>query len=272
MSPDKPSSSSPDYAYSIANPSPSIFIVGLASAFFFGGVFAVYIHQCVTEDTARASDSGGSAAARLRQSTGGLDHEVIDSFPIFPYSEVKDLKIGKGSAIECAVCISELEDHETLRLIPKCHHVFHFECIDFWLASHSTCPVCRADLVRSTGKTDSSHSVQGQSIRSEPGEAQNQNQISIDVDEYRNEDPERVAKFPRSHSTGHSLCQPGENGERYTLRLPEEVRRQIVSRRLKRTTSCLTELPSPDLVGRSDLWIFAMTPPLLVRSVKSPKG
>ncbi|XP_057491939.1 E3 ubiquitin-protein ligase ATL6-like [Actinidia eriantha] len=216
MSTDNPSfssSSSPDYAYSNADPSPSIFIVVRASAFFFVGLFAIYIRQFVTEDSAGATNPDGSAAARLRRPTGGLDPEVIDSFPIFRYSEVKELKMGKGSALECAVCISEFEDHEKLRLIPKCHHVFHFECIEFWLASHSTCPVCRADLVRSPGKTESTHSVQEQSIRSEPGVAQNQNQIPIDVDEYRNEDPERVAKFPRSHSTGHSLCQPGENCE-----------------------------------------------------------
>jgi E3 ubiquitin-protein ligase ATL6/9/15/31/42/55 len=51
-------------------------------------------------------------------------------------------------------------------------------------------------------------------------------------------------KFPRSHSTGHSLVQPGEKTERYTLRLPEEVRKQIIvmSGKLKRSSSYDVEL------------------------------
>lgn len=48
----------------------------------------------------------------------------------------------------------------------------------------------------------------------------------------------RVSRlFPRSHSTGHSLVQPGEDTERFTLRLPAEVRKQIVNRQLNRATS-----------------------------------
>ena len=51
------------------------------------------------------------------------------------------------------MCLNEFEDDERLRLIPKCDHVFHPECIDAWLASHTTCPVCRANLVPEPGET-----------------------------------------------------------------------------------------------------------------------
>ncbi|KAF9602633.1 hypothetical protein IFM89_030521 [Coptis chinensis] len=70
------------------------------------------------------------------------------------YSVVKGLKIGKG-ALECAVCLNEFGNDETLRLLPKCDNVFHPECIDAWLASHTTCPVCRANLT-----PDSNHPEQ----------------------------------------------------------------------------------------------------------------
>ncbi|KAI8017055.1 RING-H2 finger protein ATL11 [Camellia lanceoleosa] len=68
------------------------------------------------------------------------------------YSVVTGLKIGK-CALECVVCHNEFKDIENLRLIPKCNHVFHPECIDAWLNSHVTCPVCRADLVPQPGET-----------------------------------------------------------------------------------------------------------------------
>lgn len=75
----------------------------------------------------------------------GLELSVIESFPIFVYKDIEQQqKINKG--LECAVCISKFEEGETLRLLPECDHVFHPQCIDVWLASHSTCPVCRANL------------------------------------------------------------------------------------------------------------------------------
>ena len=39
-------------------------------------------------------------------------------------ADVKAHKASKG-ALECVVCLSEFDDDETLRLLPKCSHVFH---------------------------------------------------------------------------------------------------------------------------------------------------
>ncbi|XP_076961059.1 uncharacterized protein LOC143637592 [Bidens hawaiensis] len=45
----------------------------------------------------------------------------------------------------CAVCLSEFEDGEELRTMPECMHSFHAPCIDMWLYSHRSCPICRLD-------------------------------------------------------------------------------------------------------------------------------
>ncbi|THU48847.1 hypothetical protein C4D60_Mb06t03300 [Musa balbisiana] len=39
------------------------------------------------------------------------------------------------------------EADDKLRLLPKCSHAFHVQCIDTWLLSHSTCPLCRRSLL-----------------------------------------------------------------------------------------------------------------------------
>ncbi|KAF9681113.1 hypothetical protein SADUNF_Sadunf06G0191700 [Salix dunnii] len=72
----------------------------------------------------------------------GIDEEVIKSLPFFRFSSLKGSKEG----LECAVCISTFEDSEVLRLLPKCKHAFHDYCIDEWLKSHSSCPLCRYKL------------------------------------------------------------------------------------------------------------------------------
>lgn len=48
--------------------------------------------------------------------------------------------------MDCAVCLSEFEEGETGRVLPKCNHSFHIDCIDMWFQSHSTCPLCRAPV------------------------------------------------------------------------------------------------------------------------------
>ncbi|KAK8712557.1 hypothetical protein V6N13_147794 [Hibiscus sabdariffa] len=290
------------YSYARFSPSLAIIIVVLIAALFFVGLFAIYIRNCSdptgTMRGVRAFNGGPGRSMRGR----GLEAAVIETFPIMVYSEVKDHKIGKG-ALECAVCLNEFEDDETLRLIPKCDHVFHPECIDAWLSSHTTCPVCRADLVPQPGDPVSQLTTsnataaeldleaQNGSGNSEPEEQRRTNNDDVNSEVEAQADRPRKLSFLRSHSTGHSLIQPGENTDRFTLRLPVDVRKQLITRKLNRATSLV--LPRErssrrgyrtsddggssrgklDRGAKPDWWVLSNKPPFFSRasSMKSPK-
>ncbi|KAK7363553.1 hypothetical protein VNO77_05699 [Canavalia gladiata] len=72
----------------------------------------------------------------LTVATRGLHPSVISSLPVFTFSPTT-------TPAECAVCLSYFENGETGRILPKCNHSFHIDCIDMWFQSHSTCPLCR---------------------------------------------------------------------------------------------------------------------------------
>lgn len=90
------------------------------------------------------SIGGGTEQIRLNEHEPkrGLNPSVISSLPSFVYKQV-DYHI--DHTIECSVCISSLEDEEIARILPNCNHTFHAECIDMWLVTHSTCPICRME-------------------------------------------------------------------------------------------------------------------------------
>jgi len=73
----------------------------------------------------------------------GLDESLISRIPTCKY--VADEGIVDGT--ECSVCLGEFEEGEELRVLPKCNHSFHIPCIDAWLATSSTCPLCRVNIV-----------------------------------------------------------------------------------------------------------------------------
>ncbi|CAD5313591.1 unnamed protein product [Arabidopsis thaliana] len=72
----------------------------------------------------------------------GLDQALIDALPVFLYKEIK----GTKEPFDCAVCLCEFSEDDKLRLLPNCSHAFHIDCIDTWLLSNSTCPLCRGTL------------------------------------------------------------------------------------------------------------------------------
>ncbi|KAI3673488.1 hypothetical protein L6452_39607 [Arctium lappa] len=81
----------------------------------------------------------------FRLQDSGLDQSFIDNhLPVFDYNAI--LISGLQDQFDCAVCLCEFSPHDHLRLIPICSHAFHTHCIDTWLLSNPTCPLCRVNL------------------------------------------------------------------------------------------------------------------------------
>ncbi|KAG7368767.1 ring finger domain containing protein [Nitzschia inconspicua] len=53
----------------------------------------------------------------------------------------------------CPICLSEFQELEKLcysKDIDSCSHVFHAKCLQAWLLKHTSCPVCRYEMVSPT--------------------------------------------------------------------------------------------------------------------------
>ncbi|KAJ8750157.1 hypothetical protein K2173_014072 [Erythroxylum novogranatense] len=101
------------------------------------GFLSIYIRTFTTdEQTDRLSSQ------RHHRPTNppckGLDPEIVKSLPVYSYHHV-EVKY----QMECAICLGEFEEKESVKMIPSCEHIFHSDCIDTWLKLHVTCPVCR---------------------------------------------------------------------------------------------------------------------------------
>ncbi|CAN6278134.1 unnamed protein product [Urochloa humidicola] len=94
----------------------------------------------------------------------GLSPSAVAALPSFAFRRGAALAAvggGEGSGsgrgwAQCAVCLSFVQEGEVVRRLPACTHLFHVCCIDMWLRSHSTCPLCRATVEPAVAKEASS--------------------------------------------------------------------------------------------------------------------
>ncbi|KAG2579113.1 RING-H2 finger protein ATL13-like [Panicum virgatum] len=154
--PPPPAAASTDAGFqSRISPSVLLIILILAVIFFISGLLHLLVRFLLRPAPRDAGDAyGGDANATAFQGQlqqlfhlhdAGVDQSFIDALPVFLYGAV----VGGGGKdpFDCAVCLCEFEDDDRLRLLPKCSHAFHVDCIDTWLLSHSTCPLCRRSLL-----------------------------------------------------------------------------------------------------------------------------
>lgn len=133
------------------NPSVLVIVIILSVVFFCSGVLHI-LARCLGRRRTRAPagelhSPGNSIRGQLQHlfsmHDSGVEQVFIDTLPVFLYGSIRGLK----DSADCAVCLNEFANEDKLRLLPKCKHAFHMECIDTWLLSNSTCPLCRRSLL-----------------------------------------------------------------------------------------------------------------------------
>ncbi|MBA0867033.1 hypothetical protein Goshw_026613 [Gossypium schwendimanii] len=71
----------------------------------------------------------------------GFDPLIIASLPMFTYKLTPGQVDDHDEPTECSVCLGTITEEFTVRVLLNCKHMFHVECIDTWLGSHTTCPI-----------------------------------------------------------------------------------------------------------------------------------
>lgn len=144
--------------------------------------------------------------------TVGLQQSVIDSISVFKY------KKGEGliESADCSVCLSEFQEDERLRLLPKCSHAFHIDCIDMWLRSHKNCPLCRAPIVRESIPEAEEESVLVNNSNNNNNSGSLENTSAADDDDDEDNDAEVERNQPEIgveniNSTTDSISTTGVN-------------------------------------------------------------
>lgn len=138
-------------------------IVSMAAIFFISGIIHVLLKFYKRNQTypsasqsirysefSRPQSLGRQLQQLFRLQDSGLDPSFIERLPVFEYQHV----MGTKYSFDCVVCLCEFSPYDKLRLIPVCSHAFHTHCIDTWLLSNSTCPLCRVNLNTESELTD----------------------------------------------------------------------------------------------------------------------
>jgi hypothetical protein len=78
----------------------------------------------------------------------GADEQQIQRLPLHTVTaqEVRNEQGAESGANRCSICLGPYEEGESVRTV-RCLHKFHAECIDPWLRTNPTCPICKFHAV-----------------------------------------------------------------------------------------------------------------------------
>ena len=73
------------------------------------------------------------------------DEEILNNLPETQIEDVSKLDQEKKN---CVICLEDFKNGDKAIILP-CIHIFHNNCIKFWLKTKNTCPICKFKLTGS---------------------------------------------------------------------------------------------------------------------------
>lgn len=73
----------------------------------------------------------------------GMTPDQLNSLPVRSYCA----PVG-SSPQSCSICLEEFATDDSVRTLP-CLHIFHLSCVDTWLSTNASCPVCKTVITSS---------------------------------------------------------------------------------------------------------------------------
>uniref|UniRef100_A0ACD5U2N5 Uncharacterized protein n=1 Tax=Avena sativa TaxID=4498 RepID=A0ACD5U2N5_AVESA len=126
-------------------------LVGLLAVIVALVAVCLYLHwacgRCQRQRRQANLEASSSSAAAA---SPGLDADAINGLPVTLYSPARSTNGGgeeEEREAECSICISALVAGDKVKALPPCGHCFHPDCVDAWLRSHPSCPLCRTLLL-----------------------------------------------------------------------------------------------------------------------------
>ncbi|KFK38493.1 hypothetical protein AALP_AA3G120400 [Arabis alpina] len=118
------------------------FAMALSSVAIFFALLTLYIHRnCHSRDS---TNLHAPPSPLTRCVSGGLDPATIRSLPVVLCR--REATEEEEEERECCICLGGFEEGEKMKVLPTCHHCYHCECVDRWLKTESSCPLCRVSI------------------------------------------------------------------------------------------------------------------------------
>ncbi|CAI8585084.1 unnamed protein product [Vicia faba] len=124
--------------------------VALLTILLNGKVFMEWICPTVAQAYINSVEAAyGGVVSDIYDSMGvkGMSQTCIMKLPFHKFnSSDKIMKLYNESC--CLICFQDFENGELVRILPKCCHIYHLECIDKWLVQQGSCPICRTYILQ----------------------------------------------------------------------------------------------------------------------------
>ncbi|CAK7325892.1 unnamed protein product [Dovyalis caffra] len=123
------------------------FVIIVCSIFILITLLSIYARWVCLENRQHHLPSRRHVPHAPRLPPRGLDSTTIKALPITLHkSNLGTSNNGTVVESECCICLGVFEDGDKLKVLPQCQHCFHCECVDKWLVTQSSCPLCRTSL------------------------------------------------------------------------------------------------------------------------------